>query len=154
MKVRESAWPLIFLVLGSAACADRPANDPPPDLLDRRIADCEALCSLQVSDCGPLPNEHVPTHDDCVRECATLEGLLSSGWGYQYSTDEDACASEWRARVDCLVGLSCEAQQLYWQPTEQDPPRSERACYDETEAMHTCVHAHPCCEDSDGHTSD
>lgn len=135
--------------MSCCSCEDRPTEDAPVDgLLDRRIGPCEALCEIVVGDCGPFPNETIRTKEDCVRECATADGDFSSGWGYQQSTEADACSSEWQAHADCLLALSCEQQKVYWRPVEEDPPKSERACYSESEAVASCVQAHPCCEES------
>lgn len=135
----------------ACTCAERTAEDPQDDeLLERRLAGCESLCEAQAGDCGPLPNDLIKSHDDCVRECATLEGDLAGGWGYQYSTDRDECAPEWQLHTQCVTALSCTDQQLYWKPAEQSPPPEERPCHEEWQAMTNCVYEHPCCGERDG----
>jgi len=132
----------------SWACSRR-VDDPPEteDLLPRREADCRALCEVMVGECGPLPNDVIDSVDTCIRECATPNGDLSGGWGYQESTEADACASEWKTHAQCIIDLSCEEQRLYWQPPESPPPPSDRPCYAEWTRMTECVLAHPCCNE-------
>jgi hypothetical protein len=133
----------------SCTCDGRTTEDPPPDdeLLEHRIAPCEAMCEVQLGECGPLPNAEITTQAQCVRECASADGNLSSGWGYQQSTKADGCIAQWQAHAECLLALTCDQQQIYWRPVEEQPPFDERACSVEWRAMTQCVHEHPCCEE-------
>ncbi|MEM9457799.1 MAG: hypothetical protein AAGF11_26710 [Myxococcota bacterium] len=132
-----------------SSCSRNIPEDPPQedDLLERRVDSCRALCNVQVGDCGPFPNEFIESLDQCVHECASANGDLSGGWGYQIKTEIDACASEWKEHADCIIALSCDEQRIYWRPVEEDPPQSERSCYAEWSRMMQCVVEHPCCEE-------
>ena len=125
----------------ACTCAERTAEDPPDDgLLERRVPGCEALCSSRVSECGPPPNEIIKTQDQCVFECASVDGDISADWGYNAASGEDVCAVEWQAHTDCILALSCDAQKVYWQPVAEPPPPEERSCHAEWEAMQLCVY--------------
>jgi len=134
--------------LAATSCSRQVSEDPPEvDLVPHRIAPCEALCDVQLGECGPLPNEFIKDLDDCVRECATTDGDLSSGWGHQLETEQDACINEWMEHATCITDLTCEDQQIYWSPAESGPPQTERPCYEQWSRMTMCVYAHPYCED-------
>lgn len=134
----------------ACTCAERTAEDPPPDpdLVAHRVAPCEGYCEVMFSECGPFPTEHIKSKDECIRECATLEGNLSAFWGYQYSTGQDACVNEWQAHVDCLAAMSCEEHKIHWSEPSAAPPKEERPCFAEWESVTQCVNTHPCCEET------
>ena len=140
---------VLFSFVVACSCS-RQVHDSPDDvaLLDRRVSDCTALCEIQVGECGAPPNPIIPDVQTCVRECATVDGDLSGGWGYQQASGRDECAPEWKEHAACVVALSCADQKMYWQPAEQDPPAAQRPCYDETLQRSVCVSNHPCCDES------
>lgn len=136
------------LLVATIAAGCSPAVDSGPELIQHRVQPCEAWCNVQADPvCGYGPTEAYDDESGCVRECATAEGVVGWGWGYQEKTKEDACASEWKALSACVLALSCEQQHGYFADASVPPPPEERPCWDQWTAMSTCTVNNPCCSE-------
>ncbi len=121
-----------------AACG-RKVNQP--DLIEHRVATCEKMCKVYADpDCGTATNPSTRKWEfaDCVEECATLDGVISTRWGYLDSTKQDLCIAEFHAYVDCLAGLTCEDQRIYFSDEGHLTPET-RPCFPEDDAALGCV---------------
>jgi hypothetical protein len=131
---------LALVCLASTACGPKPKEEN-PDIIQSRVAPCREWCKVQADpECGVGPT---PAYDDlegCVDECATPDGDVSSGWGYQAATKRDACAAEWTARKDCLVALSCETQKFLFSEEYLQSPEEDRPCWQEFITMSECAY--------------
>lgn len=129
-------------VLVGAACNSK--IEDKPELIEDRIAGCEKLCRVMADPvCGTpaSPNVRHWEMQECVEECATADGDISGGWGYEPSTGEDACTAEWHKQTDCIAALSCEDQRLYYSGEATLRPEDEQPCYSEVRAMLDCAQA-------------
>jgi len=129
---------LLIELLAPCSCSRTIDERDGPDLLEHRVEGCEQFCEVRSSECGPNADEPW-TVDECVEECATIDGALSWHWGPQSGTQEDACIVEWRAHADCLVAATCDEQMTYWLPVPGDPPLEERVCWEERRARDLCA---------------
>lgn len=141
------AWTKLYLAAVAFGC--KPTVDKDPEFIQHRLQSCEAWCRVQADPvCGYGPSEAYENESGCVRECATADGALAWGWGYQEKTETDACVSEWKAVSACVLALPCEEQHAYFADASTPPPPDQRPCWAEWTAMSTCTIDHPCCGDS------
>jgi hypothetical protein len=130
---------VVASALAPSGCT-RQVGDRDDDLLAHRIEPCELLCKVQTDPvCGYGPTDAYDGQEGCVRECASVSGDQSWGWGYQQTTKKDACAAEWMAHSHCVRALSCEQQRVYFSDASVPPPPEQRPCWDEWFAMSICA---------------
>jgi hypothetical protein len=102
-----------LVCLAATACGPKPKEEK--DLIQRRVEPCRQWCEVQVdAECGSGPTLAFDDVEGCIDECATPDGNLSAGWGYQADTKKDACVPEWNAHRACVAALSCGDRQLYF----------------------------------------
>lgn len=138
LPIQSTIALLVVELLASCSCSRTIDEQGEPELLQHRVDDCQRFCEVRSGECGPDSDEPW-TVEECVEECATIDGALSWHWGPQADTREDACIAEWKAHSDCLLAATCDEQQIYSRPTPGDPPLEERVCWEERHARDLCA---------------
>lgn len=127
----------------SRQIADGESGSDDVDLFEHRVEPCQRWCEIEISpECGIGQTPAYEDLEGCIRECATADGLRSSGWGYQPTTMQDVCVGQWADHYECVASLDCDAQRFYFRGSGDDlPPQEERPCWAEWREMMDCQNA-------------
>jgi hypothetical protein len=123
-------WILVVLaaVAGSASCSDRAITEVDADLLAARVQPCTRFCEKFIGPCGPGPERSYASVAECMKECATVDGIASQMWAYDQASKQDLCFDEAKEDLDCLSSLSCEDFMISTGEGAQQVSRDQRPC--------------------------
>ena len=130
---------MVATVLVAWSCGRTIEEDELRELVEHRIEPCTQWCTaMQSPDCGRV-DEGQPFHtaDECVDDCASLEGEYEWSWAPQ-PDGTDACTEEWYAVAACMDELTCEEQRAYFR---RPPDANELPCMAELESRRHCFNA-------------